>query len=132
MKKLSILGVGSAGCRITGLLKTMPGAEQLRLMGFDCDAEALKNSGLAPENLLLAGEKWRLGRGCGGRENEGKTAASAERDTLKHLLADTSLLLVISGLGRGFGSGAMSVIQSVTSALKLPTVFLLTTPFVFE
>ena len=132
MKKLSVLGVGSAGCRITGLLKTLPGAEQLRLMGFDCDAETLKNSGLEPDNLLLAGEKWRQGRGCGGRENEGKTAAAAERETLKHLLADTSLLLVISGLGRGFGSGAMSVIQSVTAGMKLPTVFLLNTPFVFE
>ncbi len=132
MKNLSVLGVGSAGCRITGLLKTMPGADRLRLMGFDCDAEALKNSGLAPENLLLAGEKWRQGHGCGGRENEGKTAAAAERETLKNLLADTSLLLVISALGRGFGSGAMSVIQSVTAGMKLPTVFLLNTPFVFE
>ena len=132
MKKLSILGVGSAGCRIAGLLKTMPGAEQLRLLGFDCDAEALKNSGLAPENLLLAGEKWRQGRGCGGRENEGKTAAAAERETLKNILSGTSLLLVIAGLGRGFGSGAMSVIQSVTAGMKLPTVFLLNTPFVFE
>ena len=40
--------------------------------------------------------------------------------------------MVIAGLGRGFGSGAMSVIQSVTSKLQLPTVFLLTTPFIFE
>ena len=132
MKKLTVLGVGSAGCRITGILNTLPGAENLRLLGFDCDAEALKNSGLPEENLILACEKWREGRGCGGRINEGKTAAAAERETLATVLADTPLLVVLAGLGRGFGSGAMSVIQSVTSKLKIPTIFLLNTPFRFE
>ena len=132
MKKLTVLGVGSAGCRITGILNTLPGAENLRLLGFDCDAEALKNSGLPEENLILACEKWREGRGCGGRINEGKTAAAAERETLATVLADTPLLVVLAGLDRGFGSGAMSVIQSVTSKLKIPTIFLLNTPFRFE
>ena len=132
MKKLTVLGVGSAGCRITGILNKLPGAENLRLLGFDCDAAALKNSGLPPENLLLAGEKWRQGRGCGGNVNDGKSAAAAERESLARLLAESQLLVVISCLGRGFGSGAMSVIQSVTSKLKLPTIFLLNTPFLFE
>ena len=131
-KKLTVLGVGSAGCRITGTLRNMTGAENLRLLGFDCDAEALKSSGLPQENQLLAGEKWRHGRGCGGRINEGKTAAAAERETLSRLLEGTELLIVLSGLGRGFGSGAMSVVQSVTSRMKIPTVFLVTTPFIFE
>ena len=132
MKNLTVLGVGSAGCRITGILQSMPGAENLRLLGFDCDAEALRNSGLPEENLLLAGVKWRQGRGCGGRINEGKTAAAAERESLSRLLEGTRLLIVLSGLGRGFGSGAMSVVQSVTSRMKIPTVFLVTTPFIFE
>lgn len=132
MKKLTVLGVGSAGCRITGSLRNISGAENLHLLAFDCDAEALKNSGLPPEQLILAGEKWRQGRGCGGKANEGKTAAAAERETLNRVLADVQMLVVIAGLGRGFGSGAMSVIQSVTSRLKIPTVYLLTTPFVFE
>ena len=70
MDKLTVLGVGSAGCRIIGFLNKLPGAGNLRLLGFDCDAEALKNSGLPKENLLLAGEKWRQGKGCGGKVNE--------------------------------------------------------------
>ncbi len=132
MKKLTVLGVGSAGCRITGTLRNMPGAENLRLLGFDCDAEALEASGLPEENRLLAGVKWRQGHGCGGRINEGKTAAAAERESLSRLLEGTQLLIVLSGLGRGFGSGAMSVVQSVTARMKIPTVFLVTTPFIFE
>ncbi|MBR2873175.1 MAG: hypothetical protein IKB99_06740, partial [Lentisphaeria bacterium] len=96
MKNLTVLGVGSAGCRITGILQSMPGAENLRLLGFDCDAEALRNSGLPEENLLLAGVKWRQGRGCGGRINEGKTAAAAERESLSRLLEGTRLLIVLS------------------------------------
>ena len=132
MKKLTVLGVGSAGCRITGILNTLPGAENLRLLGFDCDAEALKNSGLPEENLILAGVKWRGGKGCGGKVNDGKAAAAVERETLAGVLEGTPLLVVIAGLGRGFGTGSMSVIQSVTSKLKIPTVFLLNTPFLFE
>lgn len=132
MKKMTVLGVGSAGCRIVGLLSKLKGVENLTLLGFDCDAEALKNSGLPSENLILAGEKWRQGKGCGGKVNEGKSAAANERETLSKALAGADLLVVIAGLGRGFGSGAMSVIQSVSSKLKLPTVFLLNTPFLFE
>lgn len=132
MKKITVLGAGSAGCRITGLLHTIPGAENLNLLAFDCDAEALKNCGLPEENLLLAGEKWRAGKGCGGKVNEGKTAAAAERETLKQVLGGTDMLIVTAGLGKGFGSGSMSVIQSVSSQLKVPTVFLLTLPFAFE
>ena len=132
MDKLTVLGGGSAGCRIIGFLNKLPGAGNLRLLGFDCDAEALKNSGLPEENLLLAGEKWRQGKGCGGRVNEGKSAAAAEREALAKLLEGSQLLVVIAALGGGFGSGAMSVIQSVTSKMKLPTLFLLNTPFLFE
>ena len=132
MKKLTVLGVGSAGCRIIGLLNKLPGAEHLQLLGFDCDAQSLKNTGLPEEALLLAGEKWRQGKGCGGKVNEGKSAAAAERETLAKLLEDSRMLVVVSALGGGFGSGAMSVIQSVVSKLKLPTLFLLNTPFLFE
>lgn len=132
MKKITVLGAGSAGCRIVGLLHTMPGSENLNLLVFDCDAEALKNSGLPEDKLLLAGEKWRAGRGCGGKVDDGKTAAAAERETLKKVLADTGILIVVAGLGKGFGSGSMSVIQSVSSQLKVATVFLLTMPFSFE
>ena len=132
MKKLTVLGVGSAGCRIAGTLREMPGAENLHLLAFDCDAEALKNSGLPEENLILAGVKWREGRGCGGQVDKGQAAAAAEREVLAERLSESHLLIVIAGLGRGFGSGSMAVIQSVTSRLKLPTLFLVTKPFVFE
>ena len=132
MKKLTVLGVGSARCRIAGTLREMPGAENLHLLAFDCDAEALKNSGLPEENLILAGVKWREGRGCGGQVDKGQAAAAAEREVLAERLSESHLLIVIAGLGRGFGSGSMAVIQSVTSRLKLPTLFLVTKPFVFE
>lgn len=132
MKKITVLGAGSAGCRIVGLLHTLPGAENLKLLGFDCDADALKKSGLPEADLILAGEKWREGRGCGGKINEGRSAAAAERETLKEILDGSEMVIVVAGLGKGFGSGSMSVIQSVISHLKISGVFLLTMPFAFE
>ena len=132
MKKLTVLGAGSAGCRIIGALRTAPGAENLYLLSFDSDVNALEQSGLPESNRIIAGAQWREGGGCGGNCDTGRTAASAERDVLAALLADTKMLVVVAGLGGGFGSGSLSVIQSVVSRMKIPTVFLLTTPFALE
>ena len=132
MKKLTVLGAGSAGCRIISALRTAPGAENLYLLAFDSDVTALESSGLPETHRIIAGARWREGGGCGGDCDTGRTAASAERDVLAGHLADTNMLVVIAGLGGGFGSGSLSVIQSVVSRMKIPTVFLLTTPFAME
>ena len=132
MKKLTVLGAGSAGCRIISALRTVPGAENLYLLAFDSDVKALDQSGLPETHRIIAGAKWREGGGCGGDCDTGRISAAAERDVLTGHLADTKMLVVIAGLGGGFGSGSLSVIQSVVSRMKIPTVFLLTTPFVME
>ena len=132
MKKLTVLGAGSAGCRIISALSTAPGAENLYLLAFDSDVSALESSGLPETHRIIAGARWREGGGCGGDCDTGRTAASAERDVLAGHLADTHMLVVIAGLGGGFGSGSLSVIQSVVSRMKIPAVFLLTMPFAME
>lgn len=132
MKHITVLASGSAGCRIMAVLQSLPGAENLHLHAFDSDAEALKTSLIPEDRQILAGAKWRDGRGCGGNVNNGQSAAAAERAVLEEKLAETELLIVVAGLGGGFGSGSMPIILSVANKLRIPSVFFAVMPFSFE
>ena len=114
------------------VLRTLPGAESVRLLALDTDRAALESTGLPPENQLLAGELWRGGRGCGGSEIDGQRAVAHERPILEEALRDSSFLLVLAGLGGGTASGGAPVVQSVAAKLKLPNIFVVTLPFMLE
>ena len=132
LEKITILAVGGAGCRIMRLLKTLPGAENLHLLALDTDRAALEETGLPPENLLLAGELWRGGRGCGGDELDGQRAVAHERARLETFLRDSEFLVVVCGLGGGTASGGAPIVLSVAAKLKLPNFFVVTLPFMLE
>jgi len=131
--KITILGVGGAGCRILRRLaavqKQFP---DLRLLAVDTDERSLAETGLPAENRLLAGSNWRNGRGCSGNEIDGQRAMAKERPELERLLAGSDMLMVLGGLGRGTATGGMMVLPSLVAKLKIPAVFLLTLPFSME
>ena len=77
--KFCVIGVGGAGCRIISHLVREPGAEYLKLIAIDTDRNGLAECGLDEEHTILAGEKWRNGRGTGGRVIDGQSAFSPER-----------------------------------------------------
>jgi len=114
------------------VLRTMPGAESVRLLALDTDRTALEGSGLPEENCLLAGEVWRGGRGCGGNELDGQRAVAHERAKLEELLRGSKFLVVLGGLGGGTASGGAPVVLSVAAKMKLPNLFMVTLPFMLE
>ena len=114
------------------VLRTLPGAESVRLLALDTDRSALDSTGLPEENLLLAGEVWRSGRGCGGSEIDGQRAVAHERPKLEELLKDSRFLVVIGGLGGGTASGGAPIVLSVAAKLKVPNIFMMTLPFMLE
>ncbi len=131
--KITILGLGGAGCRI--IRRLAADAERfpdLRLLAVDTDERSLAETGLPEENRLLAGSNWRNGRGCSGNEIDGQRAMAKERPVLERLLADSEVLMVLGGLGRGTATGGMMVLPSLVAKLKIPSVFLLTLPFSME
>ena len=114
------------------VLRTLPGAESVRLLALDTDRAALEATGLPEENCLLAGEVWRGGRGCGGNELDGQRAVAHERSRLEEMLRGSGFLLVLCGLGGGTASGGAPVVLSVAVKMKLPHLFMVTLPFVLE
>ena len=114
------------------VLRTLPGADTVRLLALDTDRSSLEATGLPAEDQLLAGEEWRGGRGCGGSDLDGQRAVAHERPRLENVLRDSKFLLVLGGLGGGTASGGAPVVVSVAGKLKLPNLFLMTLPFMLE
>lgn len=131
-KKITILGVGGAGCRIIRRIISTPGAEKLNLLAFDSDVESLEESGLPPEKRIVAGMNLRSGRGCGGNEILGRSAAAVERQHLGRILEDTGMLLIIGGLGGGMCTGGLPVILGVARHLHITTMLMVSLPFAME
>ncbi len=129
---ITVLAIGGAGCRIVRFLASSELAANLRFRALDTDAGGLESSGLPPESCLLAGARWRNGRGCGGSVIDGQRAVAHERAAIEQLIAGAPLLLVVGGLGGGTASGGAPVVLSVARKLGIPTMFLMTLPFTLE
>ena len=131
-KKITVLGIGGTGCRIVGILRENPLSAPLRLLAIDSDSAGLERSGLPEEERLLAGARWRAGRGCGGSVLDGQRVVAHERSRIEKLLEGVPFLLVIGGLGGGTASGGMPVVLSVARKLEIPTLFFVSLPFTLE
>ena len=131
-RKITLLAIGGAGCRIIRHIAGSPEAEKLQLLAFDSDSESLENSGLPPENRIIAGMNLRSGRGCGGNEIMGRSAASVERPRLAKILEGTDVLLIVGGLGGGMCTGGLPVVLGVARHLHITTMLMLSLPFAME
>ncbi len=131
-RKMTILGIGGAGCRIIRQISLAPGADKLRLLALDSDTASLEESGLPPENRIIAGMNLRSGRGCGGNEIIGRSAVAVERPRLGRILEGTDILLIIGGLGGGLCTGGVPVILGIARHMHITTMLMLSLPFAME
>ena len=74
----------------------------------------------------------RSGRGCGGNDILGRSAAAVERPRLAKILEGTEILLIIGGLGGGMCSGGLPVVLGVARHLHITTMLMLSLPFAME
>ncbi|MBR4957778.1 MAG: hypothetical protein IKZ31_08445, partial [Lentisphaeria bacterium] len=94
-KGLTVLGLGSVGAATAGRLQNLlPAGVPVRILAIDTDRNKLENSGVAPENRLLAAQDWCNGRGCGGEVLDGQRALAHERAAVEKLIGDPEFLLV--------------------------------------
>ena len=131
-RKITVLAIGGAGCRIIRQISQYPGADKLRLLAIDSDSSSLEESGLPPENRIIAGMNLRSGRGCGGNEIIGRSAVAVERVRLGRILEGTEILLVIGGLGGGLCTGGLPVILGIARHMHITTMLMLSLPFAME
>ena len=128
--KVVVIGVGTGGCRIAAELAASSSASRLQICLVDTDEKALE---CYPEfNTLVIGSDWTDRQGCGGDLNRGEKAAGASTNELSDLISGAEMLIIISPLGGGTGSGATPIIASLARRLKVLSLCFVTRPFSFE
>lgn len=130
MGEVLAMGVGYGGLRILHELASQTAAQRLRLVGVDCDEEALES--LAPDNRILLGQGLSCPRGCGGEVSQGERAAAAAAAELRAALRGVRLAIICVGLGGGTGTGSVVTIARHGRDMGVPTFFIATIPFAFE
>lgn len=128
--KVTVIGLGNSGCKTINRLATMNNAQWLKLVAFDTDKHSIDNCN-CPHKFVVA-ENWHNGKGCGGDVLKGQRSIARERRSISEAIAGSSLLIVTGGLGGGTATGGVPIFASEAANCGIPTIFVLTTPFIFE
>ena len=127
--RLKVVGVGGGG---GNALNNMI-SQNLRGVDFivaNTDSQAIQMS--RADIKIQLGTDITRGLGAGADPQTGKTAAEAEKNRLREVLADTDMVFITAGMGGGTGTGGAPVIAEVAKELGILTVAVVTKPFNFE
>ena len=128
--RILILGLGGAGCAsIARIAPKAPAGMEFAVM--DCDDQTL-NSCAHIERRVAIGKGVTDGLSAGGDLEIGRRCAETSVRQIEGLLSGVDLLLVVTGLGGGFGSGAAPVIARIARTAGAHTLFFTILPFEFE
>jgi cell division protein FtsZ len=131
-KKIAIVGLGRAGIKIVSSLQNLKQAQAFTLLAIDSDKTTLDESPIAETNKILLGYDWKKGNGCGGDAVAGGRVFSHERSRICTFLQPYDLLFFVGGLGRGTAGGGVSILTSEMHKMQIPSIFVLTLPFMME
>lgn len=129
-KRILVLGLGGAGCNTAA--RMVPRApDGLEFAVADCDLRTLETCAHI-ETRLAAGQAVTNGLSAGGDPDIGRRCAENAAEQLETVLSGTDLLIVIAGLGGGFGSGAAPVVARMARNAGAATLFFTVMPFPYE
>jgi cell division protein FtsZ len=129
-RRILVLGLGGAGCNT--LARIAPRApEGMEFAVMDCDFQTLENC-TAIENRVVVGKALTDGMSTGGDLEVGRRCVESSTSQMEALLNGIDLLIVITGLGGGFGTGAAPVVARMARGFGATTLFFTILPFPFE
>ncbi len=129
--KTTVLGIGGAGIKIVRTLSGEKGSDWLNIGVADTDISAINDSGI--DNAFPIGIEWTQGIGCGGDPGRGSRAfAHKSQKDIENFISGSAMLIVVGGFGGGSATGGAPVIGVLSKRLKIPAIFIVTTPFAFE
>jgi len=123
---IRVIGVGGAGGNAVDHMIEQ-GVEGVEFFAVNTDAQVLSRS--KARNQIQLGSS---GLGAGGKPEEAKAVAIAERERLEEVIAGSHMVFVTAGMGGGTGTGAGPVIAEVARSLGILTVAVVTKPFTWE
>jgi cell division protein FtsZ len=127
--KIKIIGIGGGGCNIVSEISGR--VKKATFTAANTDSAALKAIS-DKVTIFQFGEKFTHGLGTGMDAQVGEDAAREEKEKIKKMIEGHDLIVLVSSLGGGAGSGAASVFAQVSKSLGILTFGIFTLPFAFE
>lgn len=128
--KIKVVGVGGGGSNIVAEIAKLVG--RLDFVAANTDEQALAHIARKNVKTFAFGEKLTQGLGCGMDAVLAQEAAQQDKEKVLKLLEGQDLLVLVSSLGGGAGSGAAPVFLQTAKELKCLTIGIFTMPFSFE
>ena len=127
---IKTVGIGGSGANIVNHLLNK-GIEISELSAIDTDKNLLNK---LPSNIktLLIGENITQGNGTNCKYDQGLLSAYSGKNEIIKFLIDSRVILLVSGLGGGTGSGSLPIVVSTSKELNIFTIGVFTIPFQWE
>lgn len=126
---MRILAIGGAGCSIVEKLIEEPNIKE-QAYALNLDARLLNRSLI--DRKIQLGARLTRGLGSGGNAAIGTQAALESQDAILRAIKGAEIVVMISGLGGGTGSGVSSVVAQLAKEQGAFLVSVVTYPFLFE
>ncbi len=127
--KIRVIGIGGGGSSVVA--EIAPAVKRADFWAANTDMQALKRIGKNCRHFLF-GQSVTAGLGCGASPRLGQAAAEKAKDKIAKLFEGVDLVILISCLGGGTGSGAMPEFARQAREANCLSLGIFTLPFKFE
>ncbi|MBI2624967.1 MAG: hypothetical protein HYW70_01355 [Candidatus Nealsonbacteria bacterium] len=127
--KILIVGIGGGGNSIVSELSK--GLKKANFAAANTDSQALRSVAKGVRRFQF-GQDLTRGLGCGMDRNLGEKCARSEKEKIVKIFHGADLIVLISCLGGGTGSGAAPEFVKIARDLHIPIFGIFTLPFKFE
>lgn len=130
--RLSVLGVGGAGCNAVNTMIKRKDLTELEFFVTNTDAQSLMTSECPKEERIQIGRELTKCLGAGANPQVGKQAAEEDLETIVSKIGNTNMCFITAGMGGGTGTGAAPVIAKALKDKGILTIGMVCMPFRFE
>jgi len=127
--KIKVIGIGGGGGSIVSEIASK--LDGIQTIAANTDLQALNSLSKKCKKFHF-GADFTAGLGTGMNFEVGRLSAEKEKAKIEKLLKGADLCILVSCLGGGTGSGAVSVFAETSKKLKNLTLGIFTLPFKFE
>lgn len=125
--KIKIIGIGNGGCNIINYISDSC-KDDVRVAICDMDKSSLEKS-----SVPIALQLGKTGLGGGNNSENARKIAEETIEGINELIGtECQIIVVVTCLGGGCGSGVTPVVVRESKKLGLLTISVVTTPFEFE
>ena len=127
--KITVLGIGDGGCRLLGRLY-FGQTKRWELIALHTNAAVIDEIDADYKHLI--GVELTSGKGADNKPEIGERAALLKKRLIHQILEHTDLLILVTGLSGGTGTGVSPVIAEIAHELGVYTIAIVIKPFEFQ